>query len=289
MRGRVDLNLGGIFISLLPDQETAQYDFTRRAVDFQTSAPAEINLRVHCGWFPEIPDPMVVFDSEKGWFLSHWADRMVIRVFSATQDPYQLGVFAPDYRSGDIYVAPSEQTPGSYVFPLSYPMGELYMMNLLGTGAGMLFHAAGIIDRGIGYLFAGQSGAGKTTTARLWQQFPEAQVVNDDKVILRRVDGEFILHGTPWHGEGGMALPDSAPVAAVFVLRQAPANTLTQLAPVQAASNLLARSFIPLWDQEKMGAVLSFLESLTQTIPCYELGFLPDPSAVEFARKVARL
>lgn len=285
MPGCFNLSLGGILISLIPDQDTGDYDFVKRAAEFQSAAQPEINIQVHCGWHPEGSDGQLVFDSEKGWMLSHSGTQRVIRVFSATQDPYQLGLYTADFRVGDIYVAPSENIPGSYIFPLSYPMGELYMMNLLGTGLGMLFHAAGVIDRGKGYLFAGQSGAGKTTTARLWQGLEGVQVVNDDKVIIREQDGGFKLYGTPWHGEGGIASPESAPLRNIFVLKQALRNSLTKLTPVQAASSLLARAFIPLWDQEKMGFILNFLDRLCQKIPCYELGFLPDASSVEFIRR----
>jgi len=111
----------------------------------------------------------------------------------------KLGFTQPIFRSGDIYVAPSEATPGRFIFPLSYPMGELYMMSLLGTGLGMLFHAAGVINQGKGYLFAGQGTAGKTTIARLWQGLPGVQVVNDDKVIVRKEAGcssSTVLPGT---------------------------------------------------------------------------------------------
>jgi hypothetical protein len=161
-------------------------------------------------------------------------------------------------------------------------MGELFTMNLLGTGLGMLFHGAGVIYEGKSYLFAGKSGAGKTTTSRLWQLLPGVKVVNDDKVIVRHQDGMFRLYGTPWHGEGGMALPDSAPLARVFLLKHGEQNSLNPLAPMQAAVELLGRSFIPLWDAAKMDFTLKFLDEMCQAVPCYELSFLPDSSAVDF-------
>jgi len=281
------IGLGGIPISLIPDQMTGNYELVKRAVDFYSPAVPEISLNIHCGWFPELRGEEVIFDSHQSWQLLRVDGKWGIKVRSPHQNPYQLGVFPPDFRSGDIYIAVNEATPDLFIFPLSYPMGELYMMNLLGTGVGMLSHATGVIDRGKGYLFTGNGGAGKTTIARLWERLRDVRVVNDDKIILRKEAGKFKLYGTPWHGDGGMALPDSAPLSRVFILKQANQNYSHTLHPAQAAAGLLTRAFIPLWDHDKITFTVKFLDELCQAIPCHELGFLPEPSIVDFVRNLA--
>lgn len=279
-----NLSLGGIPISLIPDRADGEYELVKRAVEFRSPTESEITLQVGCGWFPELTIPKICFETDLGWQMLQADGKYIIRVRSAEQDPYQLGIFPGDFRSGEIFIAPSQDAPGHYIFPLSYPMGELFMMNLLGTGLGMLFHACGVIYQGKGYLFTGHGGAGKTTTARLWEGIAGAKVVNDDKVIIRQEAGEFRLYGTPWHGEGGMVLPDSAPLHRIFILKQAEQNTVISLHPVQAAGMLLARSFVPLWDADKIEFSLKFLDELCQAVPCQEFGFLPDLSAVQFAQ-----
>lgn len=280
------ISLGGIPISLTPDQATGEYDFVKRAIEFYTNAAPEVKLKIHCGWFPDLHEIPVAFETNHGWQLLQGNGKKVIKVRTAFQDPYLVGVFSVNFRSGDIYVAASEGFSDRYIFPLNYPLGELYMVNLLGTGLGMLFHAAGVIYQGQGYLFTGHGGAGKTTTSRLWRAYPDVRVVNDDKVIVRKEADGFRLYGTPWHGEGGMALPDSAPLKRVFILKQAAQNTTTPLQPIQAVSGLLTRAFIPLWDAEKMTNTLEFLDELCQAIPCQELGFLPDSSVVDIVRNL---
>ncbi len=280
------LSLGGIPIVLIADVKLGEYELVRRASDFISSAAPLISLQIHCGWFPELIDAPVTFETNRGWQLLQADEKKVISVRITGQEPHLLGIFPADFRSGDIYVAASEENPNRYLFPLSDPMGELFLMNLLGSGLGILFHACGIIFQGKGYLFTGNGGAGKTTTAQLWQGLPGVQVVNDDKVIVRKIDDEFVLYGTPWHGQGGMALPDSAPLKRVFILKQGPQNNSTPLINVQATSSLLARAFIPLWDAEKITFTLSFLDELSQAIPCQELEFLPDSSAVDFVQNL---
>ena len=72
--------------------------------------------------------------------------------------------------------------------PLEYPLDELLLQGLLARGRGAEIHACGIADgSGRGLLFVGQSGAGKTTMARLWEGERGITVLSDDRIILRRV------------------------------------------------------------------------------------------------------
>ena len=78
---------------------------------------------------------------------------------------------------------------------------ELLMINYLARGHGVIIHACGIDNNGIGMLFAGESGAGKSTLANLWNQEAGVAVLSDDRTLVRQIDGEWWLFGTPWHGE----------------------------------------------------------------------------------------
>jgi len=49
---------------------------------------------------------------------------------------------------------------------------------------------------------------------------------------------------------------------------------------------LLVRCFPPLWDAEGMRFTLDFCAHLVGEVPCYELGFVPDGSVVDFVRCV---
>ena len=210
--------------------------------------------------------------------------RWVIWVHSRNHIPYLAGYFNSDFHSGEIFTSESEQQPGKFIFPISYPMGELLMTNLLGTGYGIMLHSCGVIDGESGIAFAGIGTAGKTTTARLWDGLAGVRVLNDDRTILRKVDGQFRVYGTPWHGVGGMALAEDAPLKRIFILKHALSNQAVHLSPVRAVADLLVRTFAPLWSAQAMAFTLQFLDELCQTVPCYELGFVPDQSAVEYVR-----
>jgi hypothetical protein len=92
------------------------------------------------------------------------------------------------------------------------------------------------------------------------------------------------VYGTPWHGQGGFMLAEDAPIKKMFILKHAPSNQALRLSPPQAVADLLVRTFAPLWSAPAMDFTLQFLDELCQAVPCYELGFVPDQSAVEYIR-----
>ena len=96
------ISLGGIPISLIPDKVTGNYELVKRAVDFYSPAVPEISLNIHCGWFPELSGEQVVFETHQAWQLLRVDGKLGIKVRSPHQNPYQLGVFPPDFRSGDM-------------------------------------------------------------------------------------------------------------------------------------------------------------------------------------------
>jgi hypothetical protein len=56
---------------------------------------------------------------------------------------------------------------------------------------------------------------------------------------------------------------------------------------MEAATRLLVCCFPPFHDPEGMTFVMDFLSQITAEIPCYELGFVPEPSVIDFIRGVA--
>ncbi len=277
----ITLSIGGISILLSPDQASGQFQIPEFFPQFTATTAPQIELKVHCGWFPP-GNGQLIFETVQGWKIYETSSARIITLGHQILDPYVVGIFTPDFRSGEIHVTRADPSTDSFVFPLTYPMGELFMMNLLGTGLGLLCHASGVIYNGKAYLFTGHGGIGKTTTARLWARRPGAHVVNDDKVIVRKEGGRFWMYGTPWPGEGKMALPEKAPLEGVFMLKQADRNAVTDLSPAETVGRLLARAFLPLWDRDKVNNSLQFLQALTQAVPCREFGFVPDMSAVDF-------
>jgi hypothetical protein len=110
--------------------------------------------------------------------------------------------------------------------------------------------------------------------------------LSDDRVILHRQANGFNIYGTPWHGDARAAAQVSAPLEKIFILRHATKNYITPLSSADLATRLLVRAFPTFWDPAGMAFSLQLLDELSQTVPGYELGFLPDQSAVDFVRSL---
>ncbi len=71
--------------------------------------------------------------------------------------------------------------------PLGYPLDELLIMHRLTQEKAVELHSCGIVrPDGTGNLFVGHSGAGKSTTTRLWTEREDVEVLSDDRIIVRR-------------------------------------------------------------------------------------------------------
>ena len=85
---------------------------------------------------------------------------------------------------------------------------------LLAREGGLLVHAASAVRGGRAFLFAGVSGAGKTTISRLAP--PDVTLLTDEISYLRREGDGYAAFGTPFAGE--LAKPGEnvrAPLAAL--------------------------------------------------------------------------
>jgi len=73
------------------------------------------------------------------------------------------------------------------VEPMGYPIDELLIMHRLTQEKAIELHGCGIVRAdGTGNLFVGHSGAGKSTTTRLWTELEDVEVLSDDRIIVRR-------------------------------------------------------------------------------------------------------
>ena len=276
--------IGGFTIALISEMDQGISTTSESYKKFFTSKKAQIPLNVFFGQLPDFDGWNLIFDSGGVWKLYQREDRWGIGMYSPAfkSGLYQAAIFRHDFSSGDIFLPNSNIKTNP--FPYTYPLPEVHMIHLLSQGNGVLVHACAVKDGDRGLLFAGTSGAGKSTTAELWNSQGNAAILSDDRVIIRKHEGKFWIYGTPWHGSGRFASPDSVPLTRIYFLKQAPENQLLASKPVDAHTKMLVRSFPTYWNSAGMDFTLGFLDELVQDVPCYELGFVPENSVVDFVR-----
>lgn len=168
-------------------------------------------------------------------------------------------------------------------YALNYPWDQAILMNrLLYFGAGIV-HSCGVVIDGQGFMFAGRSGAGKTTISRLWRK-SGAILLNDDRVIVRIRDGQLIVCATPWHGEDSEMRPDIVPLRAIFHLEQSSVNRLHRLPETRALTSLLATTVAPFYSAAGMDQLLAVWATVAERVPSYILEFTPDQRPLDLCR-----
>ena len=91
-----------------------------------------------------------------------------------------------------------------------------------------------VIQAGNGYAFLGKSGTGKSTHSQLWLRYLEGyELLNDDHPIIRLVNDEVIIYGSPWSGKTPCYKNKQARLKAVVRLEQASENKIIILCPVK--------------------------------------------------------
>lgn len=164
--------------------------------------------------------------------------------------------------------------------PVTYPLDQLLMMHFLARRRGMLVHTAGVVIAGKAYLFAGVSGAGKSTFSLLLAAARAGRMLSDERVIVRLVKGRPVAFGTPWAGTANIASAGSAPLAGIFFLKHGCGNEIRRLDPVAAADRMLPMVSIPWYDPDTAVPIIAFVKRLASRVPAHEFSFVRDGSAV---------
>jgi hypothetical protein len=251
-----------------------------------SGSAADSTVRVEVAARLEHPNAEKLFDSGEVWQLYRDRDEFIFTFNSPVlgPTPYCVARFNPSFTSGNVWLREACLAGEYPTGPLNYPLDELLMINLLARGRGVEVHACGVIDTdGAAYLFAGQSGAGKSTIARLWSR-AGATILSDDRIVLRIREGRVWMYGTPWHGEEQFGCPEAAPLSRIFFLAHAPENKTATITEAGAAALLFARAFPPFYDKAGLDFTLGFLGDVMHRVPASQLAFVPDAAVVGFVR-----
>jgi AAA domain len=248
--------------------------------------PDACDVRMTVGWTSEmnVPCGAPIFDSGGLWsvFRENGGYRFFFTTSALGKTPYKSAWLDAQFRFGRVGLFGPYFDAEGPVYPLEYPLDELVMIHRLARGEGVEIHAVGVVDEaGRGHLFVGHSGAGKSTLARLWLRESSALVLSDDRIILRQRGGRIWMHGTPWHGDAGIASPEAAPLCGAYLIEHGSRPELRALPKGRAVAELLARSFVPHYSAEAMDFTLGFLARVARETPCFVFRFFPDQSAVE--------
>lgn len=208
----------------------------------------------------------------------------LLREYICTGDEPAQIVIDPALFNPEVYDAVLDEHQLAYL-----ETGRQFFARLLEYD-GFFLHSSSVAYEGRAYMFSADSGTGKSTHTRLWQQVfgQEAKVFNDDKAPMRYLDGVWYAYGAPWCGKDNININMKVPVGGICFLKQAQENKIRRLSPQEAVSRIIRQTIRKYKKVERLDLMLSYVEKLVQRIPVFEMENRPEPAAVQLSYETMR-
>ncbi|MEM7352301.1 MAG: hypothetical protein AAF657_15980 [Acidobacteriota bacterium] len=143
---------------------------------------------------------------------------------------------------------------------------------------GVLLHSAGVVWAGKARLFVGQSGAGKSSLARL-ALHRGLEVLSDDLNAIHSHDGRPHVTGLPFTGDLGTAgctARGTYPLAGLYCLQRKDSDALEPISLATAFASVLGCSPFLNHDPHRVGDLMKLLDRLLDNVPRAGLSFRLD-------------
>ena len=280
MVNSIKLNIGDVSISIEGSSQINDWEIDPHYFPFVTAQEPDIRVNMVRGK-PDDSATQKFFGSYPIWDLYRSDRHSIIKFYDEMPGLSRALAFETQIHEADLFFP---DTTDQFVHPFYGPVLELLLINYLAQSRGVVIHSCGIKIGASGILFVGESGTGKSTLTRLWNQTEDVEILSDDRTIVRKKDGEYRIYGTPWHGEAKFGSPHTARLDRIYFIQHGDTNSKRQMKGAEPVQNLLSCSFPPYWDSEGMEFTMDFFSDLTAAVPCYEIYFKPDMAVVEYIK-----
>lgn len=164
---------------------------------------------------------------------------------------------------------------------LRYPMMPLILYYLSTKSNSLLVHASGVFDGDCGRIFSGFSGVGKSTMAGIWQK-SGAEVINDDRLMLRKIDGRWWMFNTPMYYSDA---PKKAPLDFIYLPFHNAENTYGRENGMPIILRFMAHCIQHGYNAKHVQWHLDQVLDLAKEIPFARLGVVPNIEVVTFIKE----
>lgn len=313
------LEIGSVKINIKSDNINFEHLSKEGYHNFLSNGSSfDISLKVR-PWKskPDFKRRHLIFEAADSWKLyKENGSRYLFDIFSPASPAWldKIGVADEAFSRAEIYLAPP---PPDFYMPIAdgelsnneqstrrlsqkntfldyislskivRPFTEILLANYLKYNGGIMAHGLGIITQGRGILFTGVSGAGKSTLAKLFAKYsPQATILNDERVIIKKQGSKFFIYGSPWCGDAGIYSNKSAPLKNIFFIYHKDRNRTDDLSQGYALEQMLAQSYLSFWDKGCLYSALNLYNSLLLSgIKYKNLGFVNDERIIEFLKE----
>ncbi len=213
----------------------------------------------------------------KLFVMNHWASSR-----------FGYGFFVDDLNENSthkVYVNP--QIKDEYPVPAEWFFSTIGLHGMLLGKNAVILHASFIEYRGKAILFAAPSQTGKSTQASLWNEYEGAEIINGDRVLLRKKDNIWMAYGYPCCGSSKICLNKSYPVGAIVLLTQGEENKTESISFSEKVSSLVSGTEIYPWNNDEVVSAFNISEKIADEVPVIKLFCRADFGAVSVLKAEA--
>ena len=133
-----------------------------------------------------------------------------------------------------------------------------------------MMHGAVVAIGNEAWMFSANSGTGKTTHIKQWiRNIDGAYVVNGDKPIIRIVNDQIYVCGTPWYGKERLGTNTMVPLKGIAFLKRNESNCIREMPFSEAYLSLLQHVHVP-HDPDQAKKTLRLLQQLDSKVSYYD-------------------
>jgi hypothetical protein len=159
---------------------------------------------------------------------------------------------------------------------LKHALMNLYSSFIVSRNWGLLLHSSCALEAGKAHLFSGQSGAGKSTAARLSEP---RELLSDEATLVKISQQGIQVFNSPFRSEiNPTRFEGSCSLSSIQLLHQATENRRELLRKSDALLALFDKVFYWAHSDQETRQVMRLLNSLVDKVPVYDLEFQKNPS-----------
>jgi hypothetical protein len=235
--------------------------------------------RVFHAPFVEEINGILIENSPKFWSVwKHDSNLYIKTIFPLSADQKNAVLkFSLEDMEWDLWIDSDKRETD----PLEYPLDGLILYYLTVISNDLLIHASGVNYADKGFLFSGASGKGKSTMARLWDDYG-ARVIHDDRLIIRKTINGYTMFNTPVYDND---CPAESQLNRIFIIEHGNENELIKLKEASAVSQIMANCIQHTWHTGIISHLSETISDMCDTIPIFRLHFRPERSVIEYILK----
>lgn len=150
----------------------------------------------------------------------------------------------------------------------------------------ILVHASLVRHNNYGYAFIAKSGTGKSTQVSLWlKHIPNCDLMNDDNPVIRLIDGNPYIFGSPWSGKTPCYRNVKAPLGAITRIDRSKTNSVDKLSPIESFASILPSCSSMKWDKEIFNNICNVISEIIEKVSSYTLHCTPEKEAAEICHR----